>query len=202
LTNTLTSGGDGIVANGIAFNREGDLFIADTARGAIWRARFGSDGSLLSPVGCDSTFAPDTLCLSKVYVAHPMLEGVDGIALDAAGNVWGTANARQAVVVVAHNGGVQEIFRNPVNGSTGLRNAGDRSVGNNHVLEFPASPYLLGNLFCTSNFDSNSPGARDNSPANAGEINPYVGLYDGRPRGKISCLDQRLMIPGLPLPLQ
>jgi hypothetical protein len=111
--------------------------------------------------------------------------------------VWGVANGRNALAVVAKDGGFREVFRNPVNGSTGLRNAGDLSVGNNHILEFPASPYLIGDQLCTSTFDGTPPSARDNSPPSAGELDPAGPL-----RGKISCLDQRLMIPGLPLPIR
>jgi len=32
------AGSQPLVANGLAFNREGDLYVADTARGAIWRS--------------------------------------------------------------------------------------------------------------------------------------------------------------------
>jgi sugar lactone lactonase YvrE len=194
--------GDVIVANGIAFTRTGDLVIADTARGAIWKAELDRNGRLLSRTGCDAAFAPDTLCLDSVLVAHPYLESVDGIALDAAGNVWAVANARQAIVVVDHDRNVREIFRNPLNAS-GLRNgfaAGD--ARNAHIVEFPASPYLDGDRFCTSSFDGGSPLAgtsvstRDNSPSDPGEIR-----LSGPSRGKISCIDQPLAIPGLPLPL-
>ena len=195
LSNTLVSGGDGIVANGIAFDQAGNLWIADTARAAIWKVELRRDGSIASPMGCDTTYAPNTLCLSNVYVAHPMLEGVDGIALDVAGNIWGTANGRQAIVVVNRDRGVHEVFRNPVNGSTGLRNAGDQSVGNAHVLEFPSSPFLVGNRFCTASFDGGA-STRDNAPNEAGEISPT-----GAARGKISCIDQRLAAPGLALPV-
>jgi sugar lactone lactonase YvrE len=190
-----TSAGDVIVANGVAFARSGELLIADTARGAIWRVELDRNGELMSPTGCDTTFSPNTLCLSNVLVAHPYLESVDGIALDAAGNIWGVANARQAVVVVDTDRNVHEIFRNPVNETTGLRNGG-QSVGDNHIVEFPASPYLVGDRFCTSTFDGTPPSSRDNAPPDAGEINP-TGAW----RGKISCMDQRLAIPGLPLPI-
>ena len=132
---------------------------------------------------CDTTFSANTLCLSNVFVQHPLLEGADGIALDKKGNIWADANERNAVVVVSNTGQVTEIFRNPV--QSGLRNDGP--------LEFPTSPFLLGKQFCTSNSDGNR---RDNSPNTAGEISPT-----GPNVGKISCMDEELKVPGLPLPV-
>jgi sugar lactone lactonase YvrE len=187
-------GSQPLVANGIAFNQAGDMFVIDTARGALWKVQFDRQGNLQSPVGCDSTFAPDTLCLSNVFVAHPILEGGDGIALDRAGNIWVDANERNAVAVVTKDGRVTEVFRNPVN-SSGLRNSADPSVGNNHILEFPTSPFLSGKIFCTANSDGDR---RDNSPRSAGEVD---GGGTGQ-RGKISCMDQELIIPGLQLPVR
>jgi sugar lactone lactonase YvrE len=181
---TNTAGSQPLVANGVAFDEEGDLFVADTARGAIWKAEIGRDGGVRSKVGCDTTFAPDTLCLQNVFAAHPILEGADGIALDAAGNIWTDANERNAIAVVTRRGEVIEIFRNPTN-AAGLRNEGP--------LETPTSPFLLGHRFCTANSDGNR---RDNSPASAGEIAAGTANV-----GKISCMDQPLKIPGLRLPL-
>jgi sugar lactone lactonase YvrE len=181
-----------LVANGVAFNHQGDMFIIDTARGALWKVQFDRRGNLESPTGCDTTFTDNTLCLSNVFVAHPILEGGDGIALDVAGNVWVDANERDAVSFVTKDGTVTEIFRNPVNGS-GLRNSADPIVGNNHILEFPTSPFITGNVFCTANSDGNR---RDNFPNTGGEISP------AGPLGKISCMDQKLTIPGLSLPVR
>jgi sugar lactone lactonase YvrE len=184
-----------LVANGLAFTRSGDLLIADTARGAIWNAQFDRHGNLKSQTGCDTTFTDNTLCLSNVFVANPVLEGADGIALDRAGNTWVDANERNAVAVVTKDGRVFEIFRNPVN-TAGLRNSAEvppAGVGNNHILEFPTSPFLSGKTFCSSSADGNR---RDNSPAADGEITPGGPL-----RGKISCMDQELKIQGLPLPI-
>jgi sugar lactone lactonase YvrE len=181
-----------LVANGLAFDREGDLFIADTARGAIWKIEFDRHGNLKSRTGCDSTFTDNTLCLDNVFVAHPLLEGTDGIALDRAGNIWNSANERNAIVVVTRQGRVVEIFRNPVNPDNGLRNSANAALGNNHILELPTSPFLLGRKLCTANSDGNR---RDNFPNSAGEVN------SGGPVGKISCMDQELSIPGLPLPV-
>jgi len=182
---TNTAGSQPLVANGVAFNNAGDMLIADTARGAIWRVQLNRDGSLRSRTGCDTTFTANTLCLDSVLVAHPYLEGSDGIALDAAGNTWSDANERNAIVVATKNGQVVEVFRNPTN-AAGLRNEGP--------LETPTSPFLLGDKLCTANSDGNR---RDNSPSTAGEIG---GL--GQDKGKISCMDQPLKIPGMRLPVR
>jgi sugar lactone lactonase YvrE len=175
-----TVGGQDLVANGLQFTESGDLLIADTARGAIWSVSFDAHGEVRNRMGCDATFAARTLCLDSIWIAHPLLEGIDGIALDRAGNVWADANERNAVVFVKRNGDVSEVFRNPA-GRDGLRNAGP--------LEFPTSPVLFRRSLCTANSDGNR---RDNSPNTAGELG---GL--GGPRGKISCMDQRAAVPGV-----
>jgi len=187
-----------LVANGVAFNHQGDMFVIDTARGALWKVQFDRQGNLQSPTGCDTTFTANTLCLSNVFVAHPILEGGDGIALDVAGNVWVDANERNAVAFVTKDGSVTEIFRNPVNAS-GLRSSADAMVGNNHILEFPTSPFITGNVFCTANSDGNR---RDNFPNTGGEVSPLSPT--GPPVqfiSKISCMDQRVTIQGLSLPV-
>jgi len=191
-------GSQPLVANGLAFNKQGDLFNIDTARGALWKIEFDRNGGLKSPTGCDTTFTANTLCLSNVFVAHPILEGGDGIALDKEGNIWVDANERNAVAVVTKDGEVFEIFRNPVNTDTtsanfNLRNSATNPADNNRILEFPTSPFLTGKVFCTSMSDGNR---RDNSPNTGGEIVPGTAIL-----GKISCMDQELKIPGLPLPV-
>ena len=172
-----------IVANGLAFTQDGALLVADTARGALWRVELDAEGNVVSPVGCDSTFTANTLCFDDLFVQHPFLDGADGIALDRAGNVWVDANERNAVAVVDRQGRVSEFFRNPVNGS--LRNGGP--------LEFATSPFLADRTLCTTSSDGNR---RDNSPNSSGEVGPGTGFA-----GKISCADERLQIPGLPLPV-
>jgi len=179
-----TLGSQHLVANGLAFDREGTLFVGDTARGAIWKVEFSHGGTLRSPTGCDTTFTANTLCLDNVLAAHPFLEGVDGIALDRAGNIWSAANERNAIVVVSRHGDVEEFFRNEP-GPTRLRNDGP--------MEFPTSPFLSGRRLCITHSDGNR---RDNSPNTGGEVRP-----DGPEVAKISCLDQRLDVPGLPLPV-
>jgi sugar lactone lactonase YvrE len=182
-TNTL--GSQPLVANGVAFNVAGDMFIADSARGALWKVEFDSSGNVSSRRGCDTTFTPNTLCLDNVFVQHPILDGADGIALDVSGNIWVDANERNAVAIVTASGRVNEVFRNPPNAAL-LRNDGP--------LETPTSPFLLGTQFCTANSDGNR---RDNSPSTAGEIGGT-----GQPKGKISCMDQALLAGGLALPVR
>jgi sugar lactone lactonase YvrE len=181
-TDPNTPSPQNIVANGIVVTRDGDLVVADTARGALWNVRLDRSGRVTSPTGCDETYTADTLCLDAVRVEHPALEGADGIALDAAGRIWVDANERNTVAVVDRRGGVTEFFRNPVDPATGRRNAGP--------LEFPTSPVFLGRQFCTTSSDG---ARRDNFPISAGEV---AG------NGKISCLDQLLDVPGVPLPVR
>lgn len=184
-----------LVANGLAFNAEGNLLVADTARGALWLVKFDRNGNLESKLGCDDTFQANTLCLENLFRSDPRLEGADGIALDNAGNIWASANERNAIVHTVFHGisNSADVFRNPVNAS-GLRNSADASVGNDRIVEFPTSPFLSGKKLCTSNSDGNR---RDNSPNTAGEIGGA-----GQPLGKISCLDQDLGVAGLPLPVR
>jgi sugar lactone lactonase YvrE len=186
------------VASGLAFDKDGDtLFIADVARGAIWKATFDRNGNLKSKTGCDTTFTPNTLCLDNVFVAHPYLEGAVGIALDRDGNIWVVASERQAIVFVTKHGKVMEVFRNPVN-SAGLRNSADPAVGNNHILEHPTGLFLTGKVLCST---QNDHGVRDNSSRRLGEINASEPADGPIPLGKISCMDQELKIPGLRLPI-
>jgi len=136
-------------------------------------------------MGCDTTFPSNTLCLENILVAHPLLDGADGFVLDVAGNMWISANERNAMILVSAQGDVQEVFRNPV-ASTGRRNEGP--------LESPTSPTLVGTMLCTANSDGNR---RDNSPNTAGEVTPTVA-----PRGKVSCMDQRATVRGAELPIR
>ncbi|OGG57072.1 MAG: hypothetical protein A3F84_04565 [Candidatus Handelsmanbacteria bacterium RIFCSPLOWO2_12_FULL_64_10] len=182
-----TAGSQPLVANGLAFDEDGDLFVSDTARGAIWKVKLDRRGNVQSTMGCDTTFTANTLCLDNLFAAHPLLEGADGIALDRAGNIWVSANERNAVIVVTQNGRqVIEVFRNTPDAVTRLRNTGP--------LEFPTSPVLSDRVFCTANADLNR---RDNSPTTAGEIGGA-----GQNRGKVTCLNQGLSVRGMTLPVR
>lgn len=171
-----------IVANGLAFDQEGNLFVADTARGVIWKVAFDANGQLKdNQTDCDTTYVAGTLCWESAWVAHPSLEGADGIALDNSGNIWVDANERNAIVVVTHTKRVLEVFRNDPDGGTGLRNNGP--------MEFPTSPFLSKKQFCTTHSDLPR---RDNVPISGGEVNGG---------GKVSCMVESLVVPGLPLPV-
>jgi sugar lactone lactonase YvrE len=182
-----TAGSQPLVSNGLAFDKHGNLLVADTARGAIWKVSFERPGHLRSKTGCDTTFTANTLCLENLFVAHPLLEGADGIALDHDDNIWVSVNERNAVVGVTDKGRVIEVFRNAPDAVTRLRNGGP--------LEFPTSPFLSDRTFCTASSDANR---RDNSPNAAGEVNNPAGPN----RGKISCMSERLQVRGASLPVR
>jgi sugar lactone lactonase YvrE len=175
-----------IVANGIEFSKDGSaVYVADTARGAIWKVALDDAGNVEDQLGCDAAYPADTLCPDSLDVQNPQLEGADGLVLDQSGNLWVAANERNAIVVAEPNGRVVEFFRNPIDTTTGLRNAGP--------LETPTSPMFLGHTLCVTQSDGNR---RDNSPNSAGEVGPGTGFA-----AKVSCLDARLPIPGAPLPV-
>jgi len=85
------------VANGLEFDASGNLYVADTARGAIWKVEILPGGKSLKPV---------------LLAQSPLLEGADGIAFDASGKLWVTANERNALVTVTTDGKVDEKFKN------------------------------------------------------------------------------------------
>lgn len=180
-----TAGSQHLVANGLAFAQDGSLLIADTARGAIWRAELDGRGAVRGGLGCDTTFSANTLCMENVVVAHPLLEGADGIVLDRAGNIWVAVNERNAIVEVTALGAVVEVFRNEPDATTRLRNDGP--------MEFPTSPFIVGRELCLAHSDG---GRRDNMPNTGGEASP-----NGPVVAKISCLDQPLPAAGVPLPV-
>jgi sugar lactone lactonase YvrE len=177
--------GNQVVANGLAFDRDHNLLVADTTRGAIWKVSFDLAGNLSSRTGCDTTFTPNTLCYENLFVIHPLLEGADGIAVDQGGNIWVSVGERNAIVGVTRKGKVIEVFRNAPGAVTRRRNLGP--------LEFPTSPFLSDSRFCTANSDENR---RDNWHNEGGEISPFFE------RGKISCIDQTLFTRGMPLPVR
>lgn len=173
-----------IVANGIAFTPNGKTaYVSDTARGAIWAAKLKSNGDLVSEKGCNPTFHENVLCMDSLYVAHPLLEGADGIALLDNGTILVSVNERNAIVAIAPNKTVTDAFQNEADADL-LRNGND---SDQKPLEFPTSPFISGKTFCTTNADS---GRRDNNPSGAG-----VG-------SKVNCIVEDVKPGGLSLPVQ
>jgi sugar lactone lactonase YvrE len=177
------------VANGIAAVARGHattLYLADTARGAVWAARLDEQHHLApGQTGCDPTRQNNTLCEDVLFVVDPGLEGADGMWADPNGSLWVAANARQGLVRVDRWGHVSEHFRNPVNSEL-LRSSADTSDGDAHILEYPTSPVMVPGIawlhpgaLCVASTDR--PG-RDNWPGTTGEIGG-----PGQDRGKISC---------------
>jgi sugar lactone lactonase YvrE len=162
------------------------LFIADTARGAIWAVRLDERRTVVTgQTGCDPTLQVNTLCEHVLFIAHPRLEGADGIWTGSEGALLVAANARQGIVRVDRWGNVTELFRNPVNAQL-LRSSADTLEGNTHILEYPTNPVIVpgegerqGPTVCVTSTDR--PG-RDNWPGTVGEIGG-----PGQAKGKISC---------------
>jgi len=125
-TRTLPDGKtqQAIPANGMVFDAKGEvLYVADTARGAIWKVAVGADGRAGKPA---------------LVAQSPLLEGADGPDFDPQGRLWVAANERNAVVMVTLDGKVEEITKN---GSAG-------------PLEFPTSVVFVGNTAYVNNFDT------------------------------------------------
>jgi len=122
------------VSNGVALNRRGDLFVADTARGAIWKIDVERDANGTPSFDGISFFTQDLL-----------LEGADGLTVDRGNNFWVFANERNAVVRVTPGGQTHEMAHNDSHGP----------------LEFPAGGVIVDRTLYISNFDN---ARRDNNP--------------------------------------
>ena len=77
----------------------------------------------------------------------PLLEGADGLAFDRNGNLWVTANERNALITVTPDGTVREVAKN----------------GSQGPLEFPSAIVFVGDTAYIANFDTPR---RDNMDAN------------------------------------
>lgn len=91
-----------IPANGLVFDKTGMmLYVADTARGAVWKVAVGAD---------DKAGKPSLLAHS------PLLEGADGPDFAPNGDLWVAANERNAVVAVTPDGKVSDVSKNDSQG--------------------------------------------------------------------------------------
>jgi sugar lactone lactonase YvrE len=109
------------VANGVDFDAKGVLYVADTARGAIWQVAIGADGKGGKPT---------------VLAQSPLLEGADGLAFDRRGKLWVAVNERNAIVTVTPEGQVQQVAKNDSRGPLEFPSAivfvGDRAYISNY----------------------------------------------------------------------
>ena len=113
-----------VTANGMTFDSQGTtLYIADTARGAIWKLAIGTDGKSGQPT---------------LMTQSALLEGADGPAFDPQGHLWVAANERNAVVLVQPDGRVFDVQKNDSKGP----------------LEFPTSVVFVDGTAYVSNFDT------------------------------------------------
>ena len=168
----------GIVANGLAFAKDGALLIADTARGALWRVDLSKNGDVLTPTGCDTTFAAGTLSSDASSCSTPPWTA----PRDRAGPRRTSGSPRTAdSIVVVDPRRRHRVLPNPSWGR--LRNGG-RSSPDQSVLRTDVLHDELGRE------------PRDNLPNTAGEAQPGSAVV-----GKVSCLDHRLGSPGEPLPV-
>ena len=136
------------VANGLDFDAKGILYVADTARGAIWKIGMQPDGGS-KPV---------------LFAQNPLLEGVDGTAFDANGKLWATVNERNAIVTVTPDGNVQEITKNGSAGPLEFPSA-IVFVGNTAYIANYDTPRR-------DNMDANGQTASDGIGASIAQITP------------------------------
>ena len=182
-----TLGSQHIVANGLAFDRDGSLFIGDTARGAIWRVDVDRRGRVRSPIGCDTDVRLEHALPQQRVRAAP---GARGRRRHRARPARATCSPPSTSATRwwwrRRRDGVVELYRNPVS-SARLRNEGP--------LEFPTSPAIVGRKLCLAHSDGSR---RDNFPNSGGEVGP------GNPAGRREALVPRPQAAreGLPLPVR
>ena len=113
-----------IVANGVEFDANGALLVADTARGAIWKVVIGADGKGGKPV---------------LLAQSPLLEGADGLAFDRSGKLWITLNELNGIATLTPDGQVRQVAKNGSGGPFEFPSAivfvGDRGYVSN--LDIP-----------------------------------------------------------------
>jgi len=139
------------VSNGVAITRRGDVVVADTARGALWKIHVLRDGAGTPSFGGMSLLVQD-----------PLLEGADGITADVGGNFWIFANERNAIVHVTPSGRTHEVAQNDSHGP----------------LEFPTNGVIVDGTLYISNFDNPR---RDNTPNTNGIGASIVQMFIGIP---------------------
>jgi sugar lactone lactonase YvrE len=138
-----------IVANGVEFDANGALLVADTARGAIWKVVIGADGKGGKPV---------------LLAQSPLLEGADGLAFDRSGKLWITLNELNGIATLTPDGQLRQVAKNGSGGPFEFPSAivfvGDRGYVSN--LDIPRR----------DNMDAGGTTARDGIGASIAQIAP------------------------------
>jgi hypothetical protein len=179
-SNTL--GSQPLVANGLQFDNRGNLYIADTARGALWRVKVSSNSTPSISTGCDTTYTANTLhgsCPRRASVPRRR-----GWNRDRQGgqHLGRRERAPGGDLRLREHRKVVEVYRNPTNAA---------KVRNEGPLETPTSPVLVNSKFCTAN-----------STAIAGQLAQHRGRNRRHPAAR-----QDLLLrpggqhPGISLPI-
>ena len=163
-------------ANGIAFDKNGNLYVSTFSAGTILIIPpTGGEAKLFAEkLGTPNGIAFDknnimyvvstrnasiwrielnadgTLKNMAEYIKDPKLVGGDGLQVDSAGNVWVVANARNALVAVTPDKKVIDVAKND----------------NNGPLEAPASLVIVGKTVYIANADFEITPAAFGGPAN------------------------------------
>jgi sugar lactone lactonase YvrE len=125
-------------ANGLAFDRAGQfLYVANTGDDRVLRIAVNRDGS----AGAVSIFA-DGAAIDSAMGTTGALNGADGIAFDARGNLWVCANQANEIQVLSRKGALIARF------------AGT----DKDPMDFPASPVFFGRSVFIANLALNHPG--------------------------------------------
>jgi sugar lactone lactonase YvrE len=133
-----TAGQPPFGANGLAFDRGGRfLYVANTGDDRVLRIAVDRDGS----AGAISVFA-DGAAINAAMGTTGALNGADGIAFDARGNLWVCANQANEIQVLSRNGALVSRF------------AGSST----DPMDFPASPVFFGRSLFVANLALNNPG--------------------------------------------
>jgi len=189
-------------ANGIAFDKNGNLYVSTFAAGIIYMVPpTGGEAKVFAQkLGTPNGIAFDqnnimyvvstrnasiwrielnadgTLKNVAEYVRDPKLVGGDGLQVDSAGNIWVVANARNALVAVTPEKRVIDVAKND----------------NKGPLEAPASLVIVGKIVYIANADfeaapaafggdANEPGNRPRLPgAGPGVAKVEIGI-EGAP---------------------
>ncbi|WP_284645252.1 stalk domain-containing protein [Paenibacillus silviterrae] len=86
-----------ITVNGVAFGKDGKLYVANTSSGEVSRFAINEDGSLGA---------------SELVAQSELLYGADGLTIGPDGDVYVAANERNAIVRVSLDGQVREVTQN------------------------------------------------------------------------------------------